>query len=121
MTKHECLECSSDFEATDSGSKAKFCSDKCRKANSRKYTSENIKVLEHSDMHLDPRFDWKLIENLSKDYCKDVEFIKRGIESCRNAGVSPNYFIDRYLKLIDIPINKEVNKQSKLMQGLIAI
>lgn len=49
------------------------------------------------DQPLDPRFDWRLAESWAETYHRPVEWLKRAIFSCREAGVCPTYIRDRYL------------------------
>lgn len=80
------------------------------------YSASNIRVLNSQEVL--EKMPWIEPEILATKYNKDVEFIKRGLLACRNAGVSDSYFIDRYLEgNKDIPHNKDVEYQSKLLQG----
>jgi hypothetical protein len=79
------------------------------------YTADNIKILSNQEAVED--MPWLQIESLAKRYNKDVDFVKRGIEACLLADVSPNYFIDRYLKgNKDIPVDESVAYQSRELQ-----
>ena len=106
------------------------CSGNCRKRLSRKlkpvtplatisktcdtpattpYTASSIAILSDSDRKSNPMFDWELAEDLAHEIIRPVVWIKRGILACRESGVSPQYFIDRYLYRRDIPMNKHVD------------
>jgi len=58
-------------------------------------------------------------QELASTYDRDVDWIKRSLMACRNAGTSEKYFVDRYLKKLDIPFDKDVDYQARLVQGLI--
>ncbi len=44
------------------------------------------------------------------DHCCPLEWVRRGIAACRDAGVEPQYFIDRYLHRKPIPMDVTVDK-----------
>lgn len=108
-----CINCNKDFIENKHSTGQKFCSIKCK--NQYNYNSKSIKVLKDKELITDPRFDWKLSEDLSIQYNKPIEWIKRGLLSCRNAGVEIDYFINKYLLKQDIEINKEVIRESILI------
>lgn len=60
--------------------------------NSDEYTADAIKICDGS------QFDWVIEGSLAAQYGRDIDFIKRGLEACKLANVSFDYFIDRYLK-----------------------
>ncbi len=125
-----CVVCSHDIPKPKRGPIGKTCSNSCRKrlsrakpvtprANSLKtcdtppehaYTASSIVILGASECISNPMFDWELAEDLAHEFTCPVEWIKRSILACREAGVSPKYFIDRYLLQKPIPINKEVDQ-----------
>ena len=74
-----------------------------------RYRAVNIHILDPSEVGLDPRFDWELAFNLAEEFIRPVQWIKRGILACREAGVSPQYFIDRYLHKKPVPMNRHVD------------
>ena len=74
------------------------------------YTASSIAILSDIERISDPTFDWELAQQLAGDFCRPVEFIERGILACREAGISPEYFIDRYLLKKPIPMNEEVHR-----------
>jgi hypothetical protein len=74
------------------------------------YTASSIAILSDTERISNPTFDWELAQQLAGDFCRHVEFIERSILACREAGVSPEYFIDRYLLLKPIPMNEEVDQ-----------
>jgi len=73
-------------------------------------TSSSITVLSDSEVRSDPKFDWEWVQALALEYCRNPEWIKRGIAACHEVGVDPQYFIDRYLLRKPIPMNKEVDE-----------
>jgi hypothetical protein len=77
------------------------------------YTASSIAILSDSGRISDPTFDWELAQQLAGDFCRHVEFIERSILACRQAGVSPEYFIDRYLLRKPIPMNEEVDQAAR--------
>ena len=89
---------------------AKSCSDKCRKESSRRYSSDNIKI---NHDKFDQRYDWRLAEELSLQYTKPIDWIRRSIKACRLSGITPEYFINKYLKKEDIEINELVDKNMR--------
>ena len=64
-----------------------------------------------------PMFDWELAEDLAHEFTRPVEWIKRGILACREAGITPLYFIDRYLLRKSLLMNKDVDQASRAIQG----
>ena len=58
----------------------------------------------------------KTAAELAKDFEKDLGWIERGLDACERAGVSHQYFIDRYLLKKDIPLNVEVDRESMIVQ-----
>ena len=54
------------------------------------YTAANIRVL--SDQEVDVRFTWARVGALSEQYSRPTDWIARGLEACRRAGVDPEYF-----------------------------
>ena len=74
------------------------------------YTASSITVLSDSDRLSNPIFDWELAEQLAHQYTRPVKWINRSIMACREADVSPQYFIDRYLLKKPIPMNKDADE-----------
>jgi hypothetical protein len=74
------------------------------------YAASNIVILDASERMSNPMFDWELAEDLAHEFTRPVEWIKRSISACREAGVSPEYFIDRYILRKSIPMNEEVHR-----------
>lgn len=74
------------------------------------YTSSSIAVLSDSEVRSDPKFDWEWAQALAQEYCRNPEWIERGIAACHEVGVDPQYFIGRYLLRKPIPMNKEVDE-----------
>ena len=91
---------------------AKSCSDKCRKESSRRYSADNMKINKEK---FDQRYDWRLAEDLATKYTKPIEWIRRSIKACRLSGVSPEYFIDKYLMKKDIEKNELVSENMRNM------
>jgi len=106
MYQQKCEICNIDFESKRPI--AKTCSDICRKDASRKYSANNIKVI---DTKFDPIFDWKLCEELASKYNKPIDWVKRAIKSCRLAGETPQYIVDRYLEKNGVDINELVSEK----------
>lgn len=107
MYIRECEYCGTEFEP--SRNDAKTCSDSCRKQLSR-YSSKNIKII---DIKFDQRFDWKLAEDIAREYVRPIEWIRRSIKACRLAGVSPEYFIDKYILKLDRKMNESVDEEMR--------
>ena len=59
------------------------------------YSAKDIKIL--SDMEVIDRFDWAKVGALAAQYNRPAEWIERGLGACAEVGVSPDYFIRRYL------------------------
>ena len=74
------------------------------------YTASSIAVLSDSECMSNPAFDWELAQQLAGDFCRPLEWVRRGIAACRDAGVEPQYFIDRYLHRKPIPMDFTVDK-----------
>ena len=92
-----------------------YCSAACRQAAcrarlSKDYTAENIEIKEYA---IDT---WAAAVSLANEYDRSAEWIQRSLEACRLVRVDYSYFIDRYLKKIDTPINKDVNAISWELQ-----
>ena len=127
----QCDMCGSGIPKPKRGPVRKTCSNACRKKLSREvkpvtphtkllktcdtlpegaYAASSIVILDASECISNPMFDWELAEDLAHEFTRPVEWIKRGISACREAGVSPEYFIDRYLLRKPIPMNEEVHR-----------
>jgi hypothetical protein len=82
------------------------------------YDASKIKIL--TDVEAVERMPWLEAETLAAKYNKDVDFIRRGLQSCRSAGISEKYFIKRYLEEDKaIPLDQAVDYQARVLQGLI--
>lgn len=60
--------------------------------------------------------DWNRIEILTKETGWPKEFIERGFEASRRAGIKPEYFINKYLYFDDIEdekLNAKLEEQFK--------
>ena len=130
----ECAICSEVIPRPKRGPVGKTCSNACRKKLSRKgktcdtllqlsktcdtppggaYTASNIVIMGEPERICNPMFDWELAEDLAHEFTRPAEWIKRSFLACREAGVSPEYFIDRYLLRIPLPMNKDVDQASR--------
>ncbi len=134
----ECAICSEVIPRPKRGPVGKTCSNACRKKLSRKgktcdihtkalktcdtppggaYTASNIVIMGEPERISNPMFDWELAEDLAHEYTSPVEWIKRSIRACREAGITPQYFIDRYLLRKSLPKNKDVDQASRAIQA----
>lgn len=126
-----CDMCGADIPKPKRGSVGKTCSSACRQKLSRTgktcdihtkalktcdtppggaYTASNIVIMGASERISNPMFDWEWAEELAHEFTRPSAWIKRGFLACREAGVSPEYFIDRYLHRKLIPMNTEVDQ-----------
>ena len=81
------------------------------------YNARCIKIL--SSAEAIEKTPWLAAETLATKYGKPVDFIRRGLESCRLANVDIGYFIQRYLEDDKtIPKNDVVEYHSRILQGL---
>lgn len=71
------------------------------------YTADSIRILDHSEAAV--RFAWLDVETLAARYRRPRQWIARGLEACRRAGVDRQYFVDRYLEKRDVPRNPVVD------------
>ena len=60
------------------------------------YTAASIRILEPTEII--QRFTWARVAELAERYRKPADWIARGLEACRRAGVGDEYFVQRYLK-----------------------
>jgi len=77
------------------------------------YDSRSIKILSQIEQD---EFNFALVARLTAEFPLYSErIIRRGIEACRRAGVSTDYFIERYLKdnKVNYPLNKLVEDAYK--------
>lgn len=73
------------------------------------YTAADIRVL--TGQEVDVRFTWARVGALAEQYSRPAEWIARGLEACRRAGVEPEYFIARYLQRdASTPLNPVVDE-----------
>lgn len=61
---------------------------------------------------------WALAISLAEQFNHDIKLIERGLTACDLAGVPHNYYIDKYLKKLDIPINQDVSTIYREQQRL---
>ena len=73
------------------------------------YTAKNIII--RKDLVSDPIFDWVTIERWAKEYNTPVEWIRRAIRACREAGVGIEYVEDKYLRKYDFLYSTEIEKK----------
>lgn len=71
------------------------------------YNADSIRILDAGDIV--ERFDWAQAAELAAQYRRPQQWIERGLEACRRAGVERDYFIDRFLKRLPIPRNDVVD------------
>ena len=123
---HLCDMCGTGIPKPKRGPVGKTCSNACRKKLSRMgktcdthtkalktcdaspgeaYMASSIVILGASERASNPMFDWEWAEELAHEFTRPAEWIKRSFLACREAGVSPEYFIDRYLHRKLIPMN----------------
>ena len=81
------------------------------------YEANNIVILREPDRVENPMFDWELSQRLADKFTRPVEWIKRSIGACREAGESPQYFIDRYLIKTGIEMNQSVDQEFRTILG----
>ncbi len=80
------------------------------------YNASSIRILTAKEIQ---GFDWNRAEQIAQDYQKPIEFIKRGFEACRLAGLEPEYFINKYLEKEDMPDSPEFMEIYKdLLKGM---
>lgn len=68
------------------------------------YNAKSIRILSAKDIQ---GFDWNRARQVADDYNKPIEFVSRGFEACRLAGLEPEYFIQKYLEKEDIQESEE--------------
>ena len=60
------------------------------------YNAKDIKVMNLEEM--EDKFAWIKAENLSRKYFVPLICVQRGLEASTRLGITPEYFIDKYLK-----------------------
>jgi len=102
-----CAQCGQSFDAREG---ALTCSDKCRRQRSRQrpYDASCIRVLKPEE--ISSRFEWVHIAELAKKFKRPEEWIERGFRACEFVGVSPDYFVRRYLEKGDVPFREDVDE-----------
>lgn len=70
------------------------------------YTAASIRILQPEEIV--ERFEWAAIGSLAAQYRRPAAWIERGFAACQAAGVSPDYFVARYLEGQDLPRNDAV-------------
>ena len=71
------------------------------------YTAASIRILEPAEVTT--RFTWARVAALADEYRRPAAWIARGLEACRRAGVSEDYFIARYLRRESLPLDRRVD------------
>jgi len=74
------------------------------------YTAKNITIQKYA---VDK---WSMAISLSEEFNYNEALIIRGLEACELARVPYSYFIDRYLRKLNTPLNEEVNTIYKELQ-----
>ena len=75
------------------------------------YTAASIRILEPTE--ITTRFTWSRVAALADEYRRPAAWIARGLEACRRAGVSEDYFIGRYLRREAIAKDEGVDQQMR--------
>lgn len=75
------------------------------------YTAASIRILKREEVA--QRFEWAAIGALAAQFQRPVVWIERGFAACQAAGVSPDYFVEKYLEGRDLPKNDAVDYQFK--------
>jgi hypothetical protein len=94
----QCHETKSDTQFSERYALCKQCyagnkrAQRAKERAAQAYNADCIKIKQSSD------FDFSYTHDLSHEYDQPLVFVQRGFEACRRAGVSPEYFIARYLK-----------------------
>lgn len=78
------------------------------------YDEKSIRILKPEEA-ID-RFDWLKAEELAKEYTCPLEWVKRGFEASRRLGISPEHFINKYVRKLDIP--KDIEFESVFIELL---
>ena len=109
MSLKTCVICGNEFNAREG---ALTCSVKCRVAHHREaakkpYDASSIRVLKPDEIA--SRFEWVHIADLAKKYARPEEWIERGFRACEHAGVSPDYFVERYLEKTGVDFREDVD------------
>ena len=72
------------------------------------YTAASIRILKPEEV--EDRFDFAKAGALAVQYGKDRKWIERGLAACRDCGVHPSYFIERYVMGDkSVPIREDVD------------
>jgi len=70
------------------------------------YDETSIKVLRGNQ--LIDKFPWVEIEALAHEYSVPVQCVRRGFEACLILNISPEEYVDRYLRKIELPKHLEL-------------
>jgi hypothetical protein len=74
------------------------------------YTAANIRILSRDEVTA--RWEWAEAGALAIKYGVPEGWVRRGLKACMAAGVSPDYFIRRYLECDhSVPLDPAVNEQ----------
>ena len=71
------------------------------------YNASSIVILEPTE--ISQRFSWARVAELAERYRKPAQWVARGLEACRRAGVADDYFIARYLQRAPIERHEGVD------------
>jgi len=71
------------------------------------YNASDIKILREHELDV---FPWHEIETLAEKHKKDVDWVRRGFEACYQIGMSPQFFIDKYILKHDLPKSVELEQ-----------
>lgn len=74
---------------------------------SETYTAASIQILDAEQVA--QRWFWAEAGLLATQYRRPEEWIRRGLLACEAVGVSHDYFVDRYLKKLPIPLHPGVD------------
>jgi len=114
-----CMTCCAAVKKTDDNASQQFCSNACSNVSNRRtqsYNASSIRIRSDDDTMQ----DWELIPYLADKYTRDAKWIERSIQACREAGMSIDYFVSRYLDNDkSIKINQNVCIESaKIQRGM---
>ena len=67
------------------------------------YDSSCIKIKTYADD------TWSMAASLAEEFNGNEKLIQRGLVACELANVHHSYYVDRYLKKLDVPVNVDVS------------
>lgn len=80
---------------------------------SETYTAANIQILDAGQIA--HRWFWAEAGLLATQYRRPEEWIRRGLLACEVAGVSHDYFVDRYLRKQPVPLHSGVDSAMRAL------